>query len=519
MFYTEKQIEDETTCGKCKTIFDDPRSLPCGECICNKCILNEIDNERMNEFNCFCCGEMHNVPKNGFPFCKPMLSLLQIKPQGEIKFNVWEEFKTQLKQMKDNLDSLNSNFKLSDEIVNEHCEMVKNQIEIRTESLIQKIENYKEVLFKEVDDYQIECKDNIMKEKSTFEPIIEENTKLFDEYTEYLDKQIIDENVLIQMNQHVITQTKTLEDELKKLNAVIFNNNKIKFNDCEQDDIDSSKIGKIVYESLTSFDLTKFSKTIDLKSKITSFSSILKTLVLENGCIVIVYKDTSNYSNICVFDRNLNLMKKSRASLLLNYFMRQPVYLNLRDHILVNYYDRDYGYYILLTMNQDLVVQKRSGNCGKLYSQLCGNSEKVIGLYEGKLDIYNSNLELIQTVGQIVHSLLSFYVDDSNIIEVLILNDNYILRRSNNITIVNINSGIQVALIEIKSHQIVTKDNIIYAVVSNKNSEYELKVYNSNGELKNDYKLIGFTTDYLYSFNGNKIVSSLNKTSLLLNQY
>jgi hypothetical protein len=41
-----------------------------------------------------------------------------------------------------------------------------------------------------------------------------------------------------------------------KFNAVIFNNNKIKLNDCKKHNVDSSTIGKIVYDSLISFGLT-----------------------------------------------------------------------------------------------------------------------------------------------------------------------------------------------------------------------------------------------------------------------
>jgi hypothetical protein len=171
-----------------------------------------------------------------------------------------------------------------------------------------------------------------------------------------------------------------------------------------------------------------------------------------------------------------------------------------------------------LTLNQDLVVQKSSKNCRKYYASICGNSEKVICLYDGELDIYNSNLVLLRTVGQNNYSL-PFYVHSSNITEVLILNDNYILKCSNNITIVNIVSGIQVASIDIESHQIVTKDNRIYAVVSNNDGEFEVQIHDSNGNLKNTFKLIGFTKDCLSSFNENSIDYSLNKTSLILNKY
>jgi hypothetical protein len=517
MFFTENQIKDKTTCGKCKTIFNDPRSLPCGECICNKCILNGIGDKSSNEFNCFCCDEIHNVPRNGFPVNKIVLSFLEMKPQAEIKFNVWEEFKKQLKQMKGNLDNLISKVNSSDEIVTEHCEMVKNQIDTKTESLIQKIESYREVLLKEVDDYELECKDNIKKAKINFEKKMKESCRLFDEYNEYLNKQIIDENVLAQMNKNAIKQTKSLEGKLNKFNVVIFNNNKIKFNECIQDDIDSSLIGKMVYQLVNSFDLTKYSNTIDLKSKITSFSYIESTFILQNGNIVIVYINTSNKYNICVFDQKHTLRKTTLASSLFNDCIFEPFFYGLRNQILVNYYNKN-GSHQLLSMDQDLVVQKNV-TCRGIYSKFCGNSEKIIGLHNGKLDIYNSNLEILQTVGQTDIDLLPFYIDPSNITEILLLNNNFILRSSNNITLMNIESGFQEASIDIKNHQVITKDNRIYVVASNNKGKFELKVYNSNGELKYDYALIGFTTDCLLSLNEYKIDFSLNKRNLLVNYY
>jgi hypothetical protein len=192
----------------------------------------------------------------------------------------------------------------------------------------------------------------------------------------------------------------------------------------------------------------------------------------------------------------------------------KPICFNFGNQILLHDCK---NYYRLVTMNQDLVVQ-HIVYCGQKYSALCGNSERIIGLYDGKLDIYNEKLEFLQTVGQTDNNSLPFYVDSSKIIEILLLNDNYILRHSNNVTIVNYNSGIQVTSIDIESHQIVTKDNKIYAIVSSKNNEYEVHVYDSNGELEYDYKLIGFKNDYLLSFNENKIDFLLNKTSLLMNK-
>jgi hypothetical protein len=60
MLYTE----DNLKCPKCNTIYVDPRSLPCGEVVCNKCI-NHLE---ANSFK-FCCLQVHSIPDKGFPIC------------------------------------------------------------------------------------------------------------------------------------------------------------------------------------------------------------------------------------------------------------------------------------------------------------------------------------------------------------------------------------------------------------------------------------------------------------------
>jgi hypothetical protein len=54
---------------------------------------------------------------------------------------------------------------------------VKTQIDSRTKSLIQKIETYRETLFKEVDVYEIECKSNIETNKIHFYDTIKDGSE------------------------------------------------------------------------------------------------------------------------------------------------------------------------------------------------------------------------------------------------------------------------------------------------------------------------------------------------------
>jgi hypothetical protein len=303
MYLSESHLRGDITCQRCKKMFVDPRILPCGECICFKCTIGHIKG-----FKCFNCNEMHFTPRNGFPVCNIMVSLLK-KKFVDIKFNTLEEFKQKLNELKNNLDSLSSNVETSDEIVSEHCEMVKHQINVKTESLIQQLEKKRNALLNKVDDYEIQCKHNIKKKKTHFEMIIKENNQLFDEYTDYLNKQNIDENVVIEMNKTSITKIKDLNIAILNFNDVIFNNNKMIFNERQNNYINSFIIGQLISGSPNSFDLTKYFEVFDLKSKIKSLLHIYHLLILDNENIAIFYKDASLCSIICVFDGEYNLKK------------------------------------------------------------------------------------------------------------------------------------------------------------------------------------------------------------------
>jgi hypothetical protein len=540
MFLSKDQFKEDTTCQRCKTIFVDPRSLPCGECICNKCITNEIG-DKNNKFNCFCCNEMHFVPKNGFPVCKVMVSLLK-KPFVDIKFSSWESFKKQLQIIKEKLDSLSSSVKLSDEIISEHCGMVKAQIENETESLIQEIEKYREILLKKVDDYEWQCKDNIKKEKSNFESIIKTSSQLFNEYTDYFNKQNIDEAVILKMSRNVTEKTIALQKEINNFNTIVFNRNKIKFNAYQRDHIDSSVIGEIVYEPLKDetskcLDFTKCSEIIDLKSKIGvhSSSSVDEVVFLENGSIVIVYIGNSGVYNICVFDKDYNSKKNVKFSSIFSDFPyhynktssinNQYPINNIKNEILLigNSYQR------LSILNQDLIVQNYAQSNASYYS-VCGNSKIIIGYCKSssQLDIWDYNLYFLQRVqlhNELAHKPTSSHLYSqtlplANSVKIQIINRNCIFLNSNEISIVGIDRSCEKPSIidtsNIKIYQIAIRDDLIHTVVSNKNNQFEVQVFDMKGKLEQSYSLIGFTPDCLLPFSASKIDFCLNKKSLEL---
>jgi hypothetical protein len=82
---------------------------------------------------------------------------------------------------------------------------------------------------------------------------------------------------------------------------------------------------------------------------------------------------------------------------------------------------------------------------------------------------------------------------------------------------VNINSGVEEALIESRELQQMTiKNDLIYMVIKTGYDKFELRIFNLKGKLETSYSLIGFDVDYLLAFNvnNNKIDFLLNKKSL-----
>jgi hypothetical protein len=251
MFFTEDQIKRKTKCSKCNETFVDPRNLPCGNCICNKC----IDVSNTNEFDCFCCSNKHLLPENGFPVCKIMLDLLNEKPEGFLKFDVFDKLNVEMKIMKETLDNFSIEFNQIKERLSDYCEVIKTQIEIKTESVIQQIEKSREELLKQVDEYQTKCEEFIENKREPLITIIGESSQFYEDYEDYLRKQNIVQCDILTMTNEAIKTKEVLGDELTKLNT-IFEEGKITFNE-SQLSFSSDSIGCVIsYEPISPLNTT-----------------------------------------------------------------------------------------------------------------------------------------------------------------------------------------------------------------------------------------------------------------------
>jgi predicted transcriptional regulator len=241
MFFTEEQHLHDITCQKCENVFVDPRYLPCGDCLCIDCIKKE-----RNNFKCFFCDKVHSMPEDGFPVSKSIVNLLKKKPK--FKFTPLNQFKNELEEFKKNLDSFNSKINMSSETLSDHCKIVRNEVGVKTESVIREIEKKKKLLLNKIDNYEVECQKRIKHERQNLDNKYRKYSNILDEYNSYLNNGEIEKEEIFQLKNRFIQSKLQLSKEITALQYTIFNEKKIKFVKYEEDFINKFQIGTFIYQ-------------------------------------------------------------------------------------------------------------------------------------------------------------------------------------------------------------------------------------------------------------------------------
>lgn len=145
MFYSAGQIETALKCCQCKNKFTDPRILPCGYTLCNKCISDSY----VSIIDCV-CGETHEIPINGFSKNITIELLLDQQPQEVYRGQKVNELKSILNSMMDKMNSLQEDIDCSEPKIKRHCgsiktEIIVNQVQRKREEPLKKAESYKGV--------------------------------------------------------------------------------------------------------------------------------------------------------------------------------------------------------------------------------------------------------------------------------------------------------------------------------------------------------------------------------------
>jgi hypothetical protein len=211
MFYSEDQIESVTKCLKCDNLFvDDARLLPCGHRICNSCIKNHLNK---NKFKCFNCDKKHSMPKNGFPICKLMASLLE--EQSKCTFDIHQSLKDEINKMGINCNQLKSKYDLIHSTISNNFDFVLN-------------ENHLETFEESRHEKQLKIAETFYKRKlQQNEEIINEVNRCYRQFSDLLVKYSIGENLVCMRFETAILSNHKIESYIKIANEDISHLNKL----------------------------------------------------------------------------------------------------------------------------------------------------------------------------------------------------------------------------------------------------------------------------------------------------
>ncbi len=97
LFFKQIDIQEILKCPVCKTVFDDPRMLPCGDSICFGCLILIKDRNNNEQFHCPECGDLFVIKEsNNLPVNKILKKQLNIEAKEVYRNEFVEELKTNL---------------------------------------------------------------------------------------------------------------------------------------------------------------------------------------------------------------------------------------------------------------------------------------------------------------------------------------------------------------------------------------------------------------------------------------
>jgi hypothetical protein len=250
MFFQEDKINDLLKCQQCNKRLVEPRTLPCGNWICVHCLEALTAEQAIDstfKLKCCHCSKEHQTPEEGFPITKNLEKLLAIRPEEIFRSKLVEEFNSPLKSIKNNIDTLESNLDNGIEKIRDRCTLLRNQIQLKAESLIDQINKLSDQMQQEIDKYEKECLESFEKSTETKKILkskINEAKSFYETSVKYLSQFKIDEDEVKQL----IERAKQTQNQFNLLESylsdVMFTN---EFNEFEQNEnqLDQSAIGWI----------------------------------------------------------------------------------------------------------------------------------------------------------------------------------------------------------------------------------------------------------------------------------
>jgi hypothetical protein len=226
MFYEEKQIDLILTCPYCRNRYKEPKVLPCGVSICNRCVNSTVQNtSQTDSFSCCFCSKSHAIPTEGFVDCFALQELLNKRPKEVYRSHEVSELTEHLNELEFETVDIGNSICKGVYYIKQHCLMLRNRIQMRAERLADEIYNMNKQMQAEVDKYERECVEAFNSSDEQTQELkkkLESKKQFCDQVKCYLAKPDINDlrvkNLLDLTNEHLLE----MESVRAKSNFVLF---------------------------------------------------------------------------------------------------------------------------------------------------------------------------------------------------------------------------------------------------------------------------------------------------------
>jgi hypothetical protein len=504
---------DILNCVHCNRNYDEPKILPCGNTVCQNCILvHLIENpqfESKTEFKCFMCQEAHSFPQNKcFPINKPLSKLLSKEYK---RFNITGESADKLKSCmakihteKSELEHLSKN--ATDFIIAE-CQKFKIDIDLAIERSIEQLHKIRDEFLGELNEYQIKTISTHEKNKET----CGDEMKLHEMYEELesFEKDLNTFDFLEAIKKAQDLEIKFIAKKVEIQNF-IFDKNFISFKESNKK-LEYNHVGMFSYSSLNNLDVNlrnclDFNKMnrvdFNLNSLVENkhpFKSDVEFQVLENGNYVIAYRNISDsFNDLIVVEPNFNILKS--INLPVTDFSR---IFKFKNRILIRnrIYTREFIQIdTLVAIGEDFALKTISFQQNDKILYVTANERYIFCLLDrsNQICFYNWNLEIINsfTPNNALPQCAFNLPIAAKVNQLEIVDENYFLfKYDNKLRFFNENG-------KLLNECLVTVDNVVVnqtrkqIVVWNKKIN-KLIVLGSRGEMLSEINLLNFSNEDL----------------------
>ena len=518
MFLEEECVSLLIKCQLCQSTMKEAKILPCDH-FCTNCVLEltKTADKSSKEFKCKSCDEIHIIPKYGFKIWKGLNEFYIKKSNREQNTISVKKLKQTLNEIRTQIDDLNNKLSMNIDEIKEDCFKLRKAINLECDIVVKQIQDARDELIEEVNDYQANCISNFETDKINnlkINDFINELKVFHKEWSEYLNESQINQADMVKANEKALklsqkyTEEKSCLDRIKSsYKLMCFRKNEFK--------IEKRFLGNLEIMKTSEIDINKLQLVtlMDvLPNFYCSYSHLLDFDSFENGKIAVVYPDNTNKVSITVIDINQTICKSTQTGFYFNpsYCMK----LKTVNGFLVFFYVDHYGQCNLSLMNSNLEMVNSNVISYQVIS-IDANEANIYCLTNQsgyKVMIFDHQLNNVRNIGQSNKVRQAFYLTNQ-MTQVSCIDNKLYCLYPDKLDIIDESNGILIKSISIQGNKMAFDfdDKLLMLSVSSD----KIFKYNLDGDLEDETDLKHVPDELDFSTDDKGQIFYLNKSQCL----